>query len=50
MPAVSYAKDVPDKIDLIYVETPRPNGPFGAAGAAEASAHFPPCRYSEWYI
>jgi aldehyde oxidoreductase len=32
---VPYAKDIPDKIDLIYVETPRENGPFGAAGAGE---------------
>jgi aldehyde oxidoreductase len=30
-----YAKDAPDKIDLIYVETPRENGPFGAAGVGE---------------
>jgi aldehyde oxidoreductase len=30
-----YAKDIPDKIDIHYVETPRENGPFGAAGAGE---------------
>ena len=30
-----YAKDVPDKFDIIYVETPRENGPFGAAGVGE---------------
>jgi aldehyde oxidoreductase len=30
-----YAKDIPDKIDIHYVETPRPNGPFGAAGVGE---------------
>lgn len=33
---IPYAKDVPDKIDLYYVETPRPLGPFGAAGCGEA--------------
>lgn len=30
-----YAKQVTDDIELIYVETPRPEGPFGAAGAGE---------------
>ncbi len=30
-----YAKDIPDKFDIHYVETPRPNGPFGAAGVGE---------------
>ena len=30
-----YAKDIPDKIDIHYVETPRDNGPFGAAGVGE---------------
>lgn len=33
---IPYAKDIPDKFDLIYVETPRPDGPFGAAGVGEA--------------
>ncbi len=32
---VPFARDVPDKIDIIYVETPRENGPFGAAGVGE---------------
>jgi len=32
---IPYAKDVPDKFDIIYVETPRENGPFGAAGVGE---------------
>ncbi len=32
---IPYAKDVPDKMDLIYIETPRPDGPFGAAGVGE---------------
>lgn len=32
---VPYARDIPDKMDIIYVETPRENGPFGAAGVGE---------------
>ena len=28
-------KDIPDDLELIYVETPRPDGPFGASGAGE---------------
>jgi aldehyde oxidoreductase len=32
---IPYAKDVPDKIDVHYIETPRPDGPFGAAGVGE---------------
>jgi len=31
-----YIKDAPDAIKIHYVETPRPYGPFGAAGAGEA--------------
>lgn len=30
-----YAKMIPDRIDLLYVETPREHGPFGAAGVGE---------------
>jgi len=30
-----YILDAPDDIDLIYVETYRPHGPFGAAGSGE---------------
>ncbi|HEY8910912.1 MAG TPA: molybdopterin cofactor-binding domain-containing protein [Desulfosporosinus sp.] len=30
-----YIKDCPDTIDLLYVETPRPAGPYGAAGSGE---------------
>ena len=33
--ALPYTKDAPDKIDIIYVETPREHGPFGAAGVGE---------------
>ncbi len=32
---IPYAKDIPDKLDLYYVETPREFGPFGAAGVGE---------------
>jgi aldehyde oxidoreductase len=30
-----YANMIPDNIELIYMETPRPEGPFGAAGCGE---------------
>ena len=30
-----YVKQIPDDIELIYVESPRPDGPFGAAGVGE---------------
>lgn len=30
-----YTKDIPDNFDIIYVETPREHGPFGAAGVGE---------------
>ena len=30
-----FIKDVPDNIELIYVETPRPDGAFGQAGVGE---------------
>ena len=32
---IPYANDIPDDIELQYFETPRPNGPFGAAGTGE---------------
>jgi aldehyde oxidoreductase len=32
---IPYAKDIPDKFDIHYVESPRPDGPFGAAGVGE---------------
>ena len=32
---IPYIKDIPDNIELIYVETPRPDGPFGASGTGE---------------
>jgi aldehyde oxidoreductase len=30
-----FAKDIPDDFKIFYVETPRGNGPFGAAGVGE---------------
>jgi aldehyde oxidoreductase len=30
-----YVRDIPDDFKIIYVETPRENGPFGAAGVGE---------------
>ena len=39
-----YARDIPDKFDLYYVETPRKAGPFGASGVGEiplTSTHVP---------
>jgi aldehyde oxidoreductase len=30
-----FAKDIPDNLEIIYVENPRENGPFGAAGVGE---------------
>jgi aldehyde oxidoreductase len=30
-----FAKDVPDDFEIIYVETPRASGPFGASGVGE---------------
>jgi aldehyde oxidoreductase len=32
---IPYAKDVPDNIKIMYVESERPDGPFGAAGVGE---------------
>jgi aldehyde oxidoreductase len=32
---IPYIKDIPDNFNILYVETPRPNGPFGAAGVGE---------------
>ncbi len=32
---VPYIKDIPDNMEIIYVQTPRPDGPFGASGIGE---------------
>ncbi len=33
---IPYPKDVPDDMEILYLETPRADGPFGAAGVGEA--------------
>ena len=33
---IPYPKDIPDDMEILYLETPRPDGPFGAAGVGEA--------------
>ncbi|PKU24911.1 molybdopterin-dependent aldehyde oxidoreductase [Telmatospirillum siberiense] len=33
---IPYPLDIPDDFDILYQETPRPLGPFGAAGCGEA--------------
>jgi len=33
---IPYPKDVPDDIEILYLQTPRADGPFGAAGVGEA--------------
>lgn len=38
---IPYPKDIPDDIELHYLETPRPNGPYGAAGCGEAPLDAP---------
>ncbi len=38
---IPYPKDVPDDIELHYLETYRPNGPYGAAGCGEAPLDAP---------
>ncbi|RWU04030.1 molybdopterin cofactor-binding domain-containing protein, partial [Pseudodesulfovibrio sp. S3] len=30
-----YIKDIPDNMEIIYVESPRPDGPYGASGVGE---------------
>jgi aldehyde oxidoreductase len=30
-----FVQDIPDDLELIYQETPRPHGPFGAGGTGE---------------
>ena len=38
---IPYPKDIPDGIELHYVETYRPEGPYGAAGCGEAPLDAP---------
>jgi aldehyde oxidoreductase len=32
---IPYTKDIPDALEVMYIETPREHGPFGAAGVGE---------------
>jgi len=36
-----YIQDIPDDVELMYLETPRPEGPFGAAGCGELALTSP---------
>ena len=36
-----YVEDIPDDIELFYVQTPRKHGPFGASGAGELTLTAP---------
>ncbi len=36
-----YVEDIPDDIELLYVQTPRKHGPFGASGAGELTLTAP---------
>ena len=38
---IPYPKDIPDDIELHYLQTYRPNGPYGAAGCGEAPLDAP---------
>ena len=38
---IPYISDVPDELEMHYVETPRPYGPYGAAGCGEAPLDAP---------
>ncbi|MGE4560303.1 MAG: molybdopterin cofactor-binding domain-containing protein, partial [Desulfobulbus sp.] len=32
---IPYIKDIPDNLEIMYIESPRPEGPFGASGVGE---------------
>jgi aldehyde oxidoreductase len=40
---IPYAKQIPDDMEIIYVETPRPDGPHGASGVGEMPLTAPHC-------
>lgn len=40
---IPYIKDVPDDLEIIYVESPRVAGPFGASGVGEMPLTAPHC-------
>ena len=33
---IPYPKDITDDLTVLYLETPRPTGPYGASGCGEA--------------
>jgi aldehyde oxidoreductase len=40
---IPYIKDIPDDMEIIYVESPRKAGPFGASGVGEMPLTAPHC-------
>jgi aldehyde oxidoreductase len=38
-----YIKQIPDNMEIMYVESPRPDGPFGASGVGEMPLTAPHC-------
>ena len=40
---IPYIKDIPDDIELVYIESPREAGPFGASGVGELPLTAPHC-------
>ncbi len=38
-----YIKQIPDDMEIIYVESPRPDGPFGASGVGRIAADLSAC-------
>ncbi|MEG2083709.1 MAG: hypothetical protein RRY38_03820, partial [Oscillospiraceae bacterium] len=38
---IPYIEDIPDDFEVIYQETPRPLGPYGATGCGESSLDAP---------
>ena len=40
---IPYIKDIPDDMEIIYVESPRTAGPFGASGVGEMPLTAPHC-------
>ena len=40
---IPYCKDIPDNMEIMYVESPRPDGPFGASGVGEMPLTAPHC-------
>ena len=45
-----YIMQIPDDMELIYVETPRKDGPFGSGGTGELPLSSPPCRVDQRHL